>query len=323
MGNIQHANAKTTPRIRKEIQDSNESLAKLAKKYSLNVKTVAKWKNRSSTKEKRTGPKVAKSTVLSELEEKIICEFRRVTKHSLDDVYISLKDEIPKLTRSNLHRCLKRNNLNVLPKDENKKKEKKEFKQYDIGYVHIDISELYTKEGKAYMFVAIDRATKYVYVEIYERMTIDNACLFLRNLIKDCCFKITKILTDNGVQFTYKLLAKHLQPKNKIHPFDEVCNEYNIEHRLTRFRHPWTNGQVEIMNKIIKSHTTKKYYYETLKELKQHILSFLMFYNFQKKLKSLKYKSPYDMILQIYNQDVSFFNENPTHKKVGLNNYFT
>ena len=87
MGNIQHANAKTTPRIRKEIQESNESLAKLAKKYSLNAKTVAKWKNRESTKEKRTGPKVAKSTVLSEIEEKIICEFRRVTKYSLDDVY--------------------------------------------------------------------------------------------------------------------------------------------------------------------------------------------------------------------------------------------
>ena len=202
MENIQHANAKTTPRIRKEIQDSKESLVKLAKKYSLNVKTVAKWKNRKNTEEKRTGPTVAKSTVLSEKEEKIICEFRRVTKHSLDDVYISLKDEIPKLTRSNLYRCLKRNNLNILPKDEDEKKEKKKFKKYDIGYVHIDISEVHTKEGKAYMFVAIDRATKYTYVEIYERMTTDNTCLFLRNFIKDCCFKITKILTDNGAQFT-------------------------------------------------------------------------------------------------------------------------
>jgi transposase-like protein len=209
--------------------------------------------------------------------------------------------------------------LNVLPKDENEKKEKKKFKEYNIGYVHIDISEVHTKEGKAYMFVAIDRATKYTYVEIYERMTTDNACLFLRNFIKDCCFKITKILTDNGAQFTYKLLAEHLQPKNKIHPFDEVCNEYNIEHRLTKFRHPWTNGQVEIMNKIIKSHTTKKYYYKSLKELKEHIFSFLMFYNFQRKLKSLKYQSPYDIILKIYSQDILFFNENPIHKKVGLN----
>ena len=319
MGNIQHANAKTTPRIRKEIQDSKESLAKLAKKYSLNVKTVAKWRKRKDTKERRTGPTVAKSTVLSEIEEKIICEFRRVTKHSLDDVFISLKDEIPNLTRSNLHRCLKRNNLNVLPKDENDIKEKKKFKTYDIGYVHIDISELHTQEGKVYMFVAIDRATKYTYVEIYKKMTIDNACLFLRNFIKDCCFNIHTILTDNGVQFTYKLLSEHLRPKNKMHQFDEVCNEHKIEHRLTKFRHPWTNGQVEIMNKIIKSHTVKKYHYKTLKELKQHILSFLMFYNFQKKLKSLKYNSPYDIMLEIYNQDISFFNENPTHKKVGLN----
>ena len=249
MGDIQHANAKTTPRVRKEIQESSETITELASRLSLNPKTVTKWKNAGRTTDKRSGPTNPKSTVLTEQEEQIICEFRRVTKFSLDDVFISLMDEIPKMTRSNLHRCLQRHGLSRLPKDVTKK-EKKSFKEYHIGYVHIDISEVHSEQGKAYMFVAIDRATKYTCVEIHERMTQVIACEFLQNFIEDVPFKIHTILTDNGAQFTYKLLAEYLRPKDKTHPSDMVCTEHNIEHRLTKFRHPWTNGQVEIMNKI-------------------------------------------------------------------------
>jgi hypothetical protein len=228
MGDIQHSNAKTTPRIRKEIQESKETIAELAARLSLNPKTIMKWKNAGRTRDKKSGPTNPKSTVLTEQEEKIICEFRRVTKFSLDDVFIALMDEIPKMTRSNLHRCLQRHGLSRLPKEDVAKKEKKSFKEYHIGYVHIDISEVQSEQGKAYMFVAIDRATKYTYVEIHERMTQVIACEFLQNFIEDVPFKIHTILTDNGAQFTYKLLAEHLRPKDKVHSFDVVCNEHNI-----------------------------------------------------------------------------------------------
>ena len=122
MGNILHPNAKTTIRVRKEIQESKESILKLAKKYSLNPKTIVKWKKRENLEDNKSGAKTVKS-VLSELEQKSICEFRRLTKFSLDDCYIALKDTIPKLSRSNLHRCLKRNGLSRLPKEEVTKKE--------------------------------------------------------------------------------------------------------------------------------------------------------------------------------------------------------
>ena len=321
MGNILHSNAKTTPRIRKEIQESNQTLKALAKHYNLNVKTVAKWKNQERITDKKSGPTNPKSTVLTEVEENIICEFRRITKFSLDDVFIALMDKIPKLTRSNLHRCLVRNQLNRLPVEVNDKADKKSFKEYPVGYVHIDISEIRTAEGKAYMFVGIDRATKYAYVEVYQKMTQVNACLFLTNFIADCPFKIHTILTDNGSQFTYKLLAEHLKPKNKTHPFDEVCKAHKIEHRLTKFKHPWTNGQVEVMNKVIKSYTVKKYHYESLDSFKKHLMSFLLVYNYQKKLKSLKYKSPYEKMIELYLENKKLFNYDPAHKIAGLNIY--
>ena len=180
MGSLLHGNAKTTPRIRKEIQESLESAPKLAKRLNLNVKTVLKWKKSNIVEDKRSGPKKPKS-VLSNTQQQVICEFRRVSKLPLDDVYIALKDQIPELSRSNLHRCLKRNGLNVLPKEEIDVREKKKFKDYPIGFVHIDITQVRTKEGKCY--VAIDRTTKYVYVELYTTITTDVSQSFLKNLL--------------------------------------------------------------------------------------------------------------------------------------------
>ena len=322
MGSIHHANAKTTVRVRQEIQDSKKSIIALSKQYSLNPKTIMKWKKAGRVVDAKSGPITPKSTVLSLIEEQIICEFRRATHFSLDDVYISLKDHLPKLTRSNLHRCLKRHGLSVLPKDDTGAKNKKKFKDYPIGYMHIDITQVCIHDKqKLYIFVAIDRICKYAYVEIHSRMTMGIAKQFLTNVIKDVPFKIHTILTDNGAQFTYALLAKHLQPKNKQHPFDQTCQDNGIKHKLTKFRHPWTNGQVEIFNKKIKAYTTKKYYYETVKQFKEHVMAFLLAYNYQKKLKALKYISPYDKLLQLFDTNEQLFNVNPHHKSLGLNAY--
>ena len=96
MGSIHHANAKTTVRVRQEIQDSKKSIIALSKQYNLNPKTIMKWKNADRVTDGKSGPSIPKSTVLTVMEEQIICEFRRTTHFSLDDVYISLKDQIPK-----------------------------------------------------------------------------------------------------------------------------------------------------------------------------------------------------------------------------------
>jgi len=319
MGSVLHGNATTTPRIREEIQKSKESLAKLAKKYNLNEKTVQKWRHADGVVDKRSGPKQPKSA-LSTTEQQIVCEFRRLTRLSLDDIFVALRDQIPTLSRSNLHRCLQRNGLSVLPKEDGiPLKEKKKFKDYPIGFVHMDITEVRTEAGKCYIFVAIDRTSKYVYAEIHERMTAAIAKQFLHNTTNSFPFKINTILTDNGAQFTYELLAEHLRPKDKIHPFDEACKENGIEHRLTQFRHPWTNGQVEVTNRLIKKYTTKSYHYETMEELKVHLMTFLLYYNHERKLKALHYMSPFDKLIQEYGENPSLFLINPNQMILGLN----
>lgn len=319
MASILHGNAKTTPRIRQEIQDSDESLATLAARYSLNEKTVLKWKHASGIEDKKSGPATRRS-VLSVLEQQAICTVRRHLRLPLDDLYIVFKPRIPALSRSNLHRCLQCHGLSRLPPEEDgKAPQRKAFKAYPIGYLHVDITELRSEQGKHYLFVAVDRATKYVYAELHDRMTAGNALVFLRNLEQHCVFKITHILTDNGAQFTYNLLLKRLQPKQAAHPFDTLCKQLGIEHRTTQFRHPWTNGQVEITNKIIKHATTKQFHYTTVSELKTHLMTFLLYYNHQRPLKALNFKTPWQAIEECYHQSPNFFKSNPLDKIVGLN----
>ena len=320
MGNLHHANAKTTARVREEIQNSKESVASLAARLSINPKTVLKWRHAGRINDNKSGPIAPRSSVLSEIEEQVICEFRRQTRLPLDDIYVSLKSEIKGLTRSNLHRCLKRHGLSRLPEEEVKNIEKPRFNKYPIGYVHIDITEVRLGRQKLYIFVAIDRVCKYVYAEIHERMTKEVSVSFLNNTIKDMPFKVNIVLTDNGAQFTHALLSEHLRPKNREHPFDEMCRLNGIQHRLTKFRHPWTNGQVEAFNKTLKNHTTRAYHYESVAQMRRHMMAFLLVYNFQRPLRALKYAPPYAKITEIYDKSPELFRENPHHKIVGLNN---
>ncbi len=77
MGQVLHGSATTTAAIRRAIQHSQESLKALARRYGVNQKTVAKWKQRSSVTDLPTGPKKPSSTVLSIDDEAIVVAFRR------------------------------------------------------------------------------------------------------------------------------------------------------------------------------------------------------------------------------------------------------
>lgn len=315
MGQVLHGCAKTTEAIRRTIQNSKESLKALAKKYCINPKTVAKWKKRKYVHDSPMGPKELHSTVLTLEEEAICVAFRKHTLLPLDDCLYALQSTIPKLTRSSLHRLFKRNNINILPANSELNKAKKKFKSYPIGYFHIDIAEVRTGEGKLYLFVAIDRTSKFAYVELSEKSGKVQAADFLHSLIKAVPYKIHTILTDNGIQFTNREVDKHAW----LHIFDRICWENEIEHRLTKVNHPWTNGQVERMNRTIKDATIKRYYYDTHQQLKEHLYNFINAYNFAKRLKTLKGLSPYEFIIKSFQSEPEKFIIDPHLHILGLN----
>jgi len=119
-GNVLRGSARTTPCLRAELQASKESTRALAARYGLDPKTVAKWRKRTITVDAPMGPKAPKSTVLTPAEEAIVVAFRQETLLPLDDVLGCLKDSIPNLSRSALHRCLQRRGISRLPVEETK-----------------------------------------------------------------------------------------------------------------------------------------------------------------------------------------------------------
>ena len=329
MGQVLHGSATTTEAVRRAIQDSQESLRALAKRYGINPKTVAKWKKRRSVSDLPTGPKEAKSTVLSIEEEAIIVAFRRHTLLPLDDCLYALQATIPHLTRSALHRCLQRHGISRLPETEGDKPAKKKFKAYPIGYFHIDIAEVRTAEGKLYLFVAIDRTSKFAFTQLHEKATTRIAADFLRALIQAVPYTIHTVLTDNGTHFTTPgnkasaasdiKLAMQRGERFRAHAFEFACAQNDIDHRLTKPKHPWTNGQVERMNRTIKDVTVKRFFYDDHAQLRGHLDDFVLAYNFAKRLKTLKGLTPYEYICKIWTTEPKRFKLDPIHQMPGLN----
>jgi IS30 family transposase len=153
----------------------------------------------------------------------------------------ALQPTLPHLSRSALHRRPQRHGISRPPEVGGEKPAKKRFKRYPIGYFHIDLANVRTVEGKLNLFVAIDRTSKFVHPRLEKKAGKMEAAQFLRDLLQALPYRIHTVLTDNGIQFTTHALDWHAF----THIFDRVCSENGIEHRLTKVRHPWTNGQVE------------------------------------------------------------------------------
>jgi len=119
----------------------------------------------------------------------------------LDDVLGCLRESIPKLTRSAVHRCLKRHGISRLPQEEERASKRGRFAETRIGYVHLDVCELRWAGGKVCMVLAIDRVSKFTYVELHDRAKMLNATAFLRNVIQAFPYQIHTVLTDTGMAF--------------------------------------------------------------------------------------------------------------------------
>ena len=144
----------------------------------------------------------------------------------------ALQKDIPTLTRSSLHRCLQRHSINRPPQQEAPKPTTQKFKTYPPGNIHIDITQVHTKKEKLYLLVTKDHTTKYCIAKPYKDQTRATAIEFLQKVIKDYSCKITKILTNNSLQFTHKPEVK------KKHTFTSLCKAHGIAHKLTKPYHP-------------------------------------------------------------------------------------
>lgn len=206
---------------------------------------------------------------------------------------------------------MKRYRLNKLTSKE--KKEKKKFANYLPGFLHIDVFYLpKINKKRYYCFLAIDRVTKLVFLEIYPKRRQQEAADFLLKCLEFFPYRIHHILTDNGKEFTLKGM-RNRYGKIKAQPlFDIICEWLEIKHKTTKPYHPWTNGQAEIMIRIAKAHTTKAHRYQDISEAIKDIKRFQDTWNYYKKLKVLQGKTPYQVTCEWFEKKPEIFFRDPT-----------
>ena len=204
-----HRRARTAPAVRRKIERSKLSERKSAEKYGIGRSTVRKWKYRDTAEDFSHRPHNLHA-VLTDPEEAVVVGLRRTLLLPVDDLPVVVREFIfPHMSRSAPDPCLRRygvsNLKELIPAEENEKNPPKTFKDYEPGFVHADIKYLPRmpdETERKYLSVGIDRATRWVYMEIRAPKTAESARSFLKNLIGKAPFMISKILTGNGKEFT-------------------------------------------------------------------------------------------------------------------------
>ena len=296
-----HPMARTTPRTRAEIHESKAPLTEVSQTYNISLATARKWRNRSDHLD-RSHRAHQMNTTLSPAQELIVMEIRRLCLLPLDDLVCVTREFInTNASRSGISRLLRREGLaklaDLMPEQAGEDKPKKTFKDYEPGYLHIDIKylpQMPDESSRRYLFVAIDRATRWVFLRTYGDQTERSSVDFLRRVHKAVPFKISKLLTDNGTQFTDRFTSKDKQPTGN-HAFDRQCKVLGIEHRLSPPRHPQTNGMVERFNGRI-SEVVRQTRFASGAELQATLNNYLLTYNHHIPQRALGHLSPVDAL---------------------------
>ena len=238
-----HPNARTTPVVRAEIARSTEPSGMLARRFGVSSETIRKWRKRGpgdcldhSARPHKLPWKA------SEEERAVVCALRESTNFALDDLTFVVTHFLPHLNRDSIWRILRDKGLNRRrpPVSGRPVRGKGTFRDYDLGFIHIDIKHLpkletgHGERRKRYLYVAIDRRSRSVHLAVKDDETERSAIAFLREAAKAFPFRLTHVLTDNGSCFTPT--------------FAKVCAELGAEYRHTRPYSPQTNGMVERFN---------------------------------------------------------------------------
>ena len=303
-----HANATTTPRTRAYIQKSAASNSALARELGIHSRTVARWKARQDTTDRSPRPHRL-NTSLTPWEEALVVELRRTLALPLDDIVEAMRRCLnPALSRSAIHRCLQRHGISArLTPD--KAPAAAFHTETPAGFIHIDVKYLPPLDRRrSYAYVAIDRATRFVYLEILPDRRADTAAGFLERFLNRFQLEVHTILTDNGSEFTDRFAVDkkgkpHDQPSGD-HAFDRICARHSITHRLIRPFHPQTNGMVERFNRRLGDHLDRRPQLRAHRRFRDHaerdayLHTFVTDYN-HTRLRCLGYQAPAKLLANL------------------------
>src|SRR5215217_9695987 len=138
-----HPNARTTPAVRAEIARSSERSGVLAERYGVSTETVREWRKRGAAERKDRSSRPRKLPwKASEEERAVVCALRRATGFPLDELTFVVRHFLPHLDRDNVYRILKAAGLSRRPAPAAPERAAAKFKEYELGFVHVDVKHL-------------------------------------------------------------------------------------------------------------------------------------------------------------------------------------
>src|SRR5215211_721976 len=222
-----HPNARTTPAVRAEIARSSERSGVLAERYGVSTETVRKWRERGPAEcRDRSSRPHRLPWKATEEERAVVRALRRATGFPLDDLTFVVRHFLPRLDRDNVYRILRAAGLSRRPPPATPERAAAKFKEYGLGFVHVDVKhlpKLRTWDGvarKRFLFVAIDRCSRWVHLAVKDDETEASAVAFLEEAVAAFPFCTTHVLTDRGSCFTAE-------------GFEKRCRDLGVEHRKT------------------------------------------------------------------------------------------
>jgi transposase InsO family protein len=312
-----HSQATTTPKVRADIQASDEPAWVLADRHGTTEQTVYKWRHRDGVEDRSHTPHRLQTT-LAPVQEAVAVALRKALLISLDDLLAVVREFLnPNASRSGLDRCLRRHGLGNLRDMKAKvpKPKHSAFKAYEPGYIHIDVKylpQMADESRRRYLFVAIDRATRWVFIRIFNAKTAANARRFLRDLERACPIRIRTILTDNGKEFTDRLFGLRKRAATGEYEFDKLCAALNIDHRLTPPKSPQTNGMVERFNGRIEE-VLQSHHFRSGEELETTLHRYVWLYNQQLPQSALGSKTPLQAMKKWHKIKPELFKKQPDY----------
>ncbi len=182
--------------------------------------------------------------------------FRRHTLLPLDDCLYALQATIPHLTRSSLHRCLQRHGISRLPDTSDVQPKRFQVQTLSDRAISTSISPKseHWKANSICSWPSTERPnsppSSYMNkrpAALQETFSGPLPPLFPTK---------SRLCSPTMARTSPIRLAMVGRPKTSkrcglrrclfaCHAFEGACADLDIEHRLTKPRHPWTNGQVE------------------------------------------------------------------------------
>lgn len=276
-------------RVIKPILDKETSIKNVVKISPYGERSIKRWLSNyrkygmKGLIPKSTEPKTQPNETPIWIKERII-EIRKDTKKCALKIHWQLGKEGIKINERTVGKILKKEDLvrkyrvkKIKYKYIKAERQPGELIEIDVKYVPGRIAN-----KRYYQFTAIDVASRWRYLRVFEEQSNYHSILFLKDVMKRFKHKIEAIKTDNGFMFTNRYLGSYRRSdlsSRQLHIFDKVCAEHNIIHYLIDPGKPAQNGTVERSHREDQEKFYEQNKFESINDLQRKIKVWNDYYN--------------------------------------------